>query len=186
MFTLPKKFDKKYSELLSLYEEKEIIGVSEPIVIQYVGNVNAKIDSGNDGYNVLSGTNIKEKNGTVFFTSVNGKKLNKKIIEYVDIHTGGGNSEHRPVIKLNFKFRGKMYKNVPFSISDRSENDCPVLIGKKFLKTVDVLIDPNKKATSGKDEDDQVSPTFSQQTQNYITNAPWDNSGGNNIQSLNS
>ena len=174
------KFSSKIEKYLNLYLEKEIIGVKEQIEIDGLGKAEAKIDSGNDGFNVLCGTNVKEHEGKLSCKTINDKELkDQKIVDMVDIHMGGGNVEERPVIKLNFKFRGKLFKNVPFSISDRTESDCPILIGKKFIKKMDVLIDVNKDSDEmeweSDSEDEQIQPNGYMQGQSYITNPPWDN-----------
>jgi hypothetical protein len=62
------------------YYEHVTLGIVEPIFIEEVGELDAKIDSGNEGYNVLGATNITKENDKVRFMA-NGNTLVKKIIE---------------------------------------------------------------------------------------------------------
>lgn len=131
--------------LNEIADEEDIIGLVEPISIQDIGDVQSKVDSGNGAYNVLHGI-IKGKRGNfIIIDTVNGKKLKKKVVDTVVIHIGSGNKEERPVVLFDIVFDGKQYKDVPFSIADRSENEYPVLIGKDFVSKIDKLIDVDKK-----------------------------------------
>lgn len=126
-------------------EEEDVIGLVEPIHIEEIGEVQSKVDSGNGAYNVLHG-NIQSKRGNfIIVHTVNGKKLKKKVVDTVVIHIGSGNKEERPVVLFDIVFDGKKYKDVPFSIADRSENEYPVLVGKDFVSKIDKLIDVDKE-----------------------------------------
>jgi len=126
-------------------EEEDVIGLVEPIHIEEIGEVQSKVDSGNGAYNVLHG-NIKGKRGDfVIIHTVNGKKLKKRVVDTVVIHIGSGNKEERPVVLFDIVFDGKKYKDIPFSIADRSENEYPVLVGKDFVSKIDKLIDVDKE-----------------------------------------
>jgi hypothetical protein len=128
-------------------EEEDVIGLVEPIHIEEIGEVQSKVDSGNGAYNVLHG-NIQSKRGNfIIVHTVNGKKLKKKVVDTVVIHIGSGNKEERPVVLFDIVFDGKKYKDVPFSIADRSENEYPVLVGKDFVSKIDKLIDVDKSGS---------------------------------------
>jgi hypothetical protein len=45
---------------------------------------------------------------------------------------------------MDISIDGKMYKGVPFSVADRSENEDPILVGEPFLKKLNAIIDVNK------------------------------------------
>jgi hypothetical protein len=134
-----KSFYRENNQVLKLYENIEIEGV---------GALEAMSDSGNSAFNVLDGRDV-EINGTeVSFVTTN-KNIpisNKSIVDTIKIHIGSGVNEDRPVVVFNIKFLGNEYKNVPFSIADRSDNDTPVLLGKEFFELLknanntDVLI----------------------------------------------
>jgi len=118
-----------------------ILGVTEVINIKGIGNVEAKIDSGNEAYNVLLGVNIKHNKGNCIFTTVNNKTLTLPCKGSIDINIGSGNIESRPVVELAFTLQGKEYNNVEFSLADRTQNDQPVLIGEPFVRSINALID---------------------------------------------
>ena len=125
-------------------DEEDVIGLVEPIQIQDIGEVQSKVDSGNGAYNVIHGDIIDKRGDFIIVQTVNGKKLKKKVVDKVVIHIGSGNKEERPVVLFDIVFDGRHYKDVPFSIADRSENEYPVLIGKDFVSKIDKLIDVDK------------------------------------------
>ena len=160
------------------------IGLIEKVYIDGLGNVNAKIDSGNDSNNVLCGTDIEiiEKNGHKYakFSSVGDKVLARPLLDMVSIHIGAGEEEKRPLVALDIVFGGSLYKMVPFSIGDRTQNDQPVLIGKKFLKQLGAVIDVNREYTLP--EYDEKGGKFSEKPfLNYVENPPAQVGGGNTV-----
>jgi len=127
------------------FYDKPVFGVNEIIDIEGLGPIKAKIDSGNEAYNVLHGVDVSEDGETVSFTTVDGKKIKAPRAGDIKIHIGSGVKEDRPIVKLNIKINGKEYKDVPFSIADRSENEDPILVGEPFLKKLNAVIDVNKE-----------------------------------------
>lgn len=125
--------------------DNDVIGLVEPITIDSVGDVEAKVDSGNGAYNVLHGDILSRRGNNIIIGTVNNKKLKKQVVDTVVIHIGSGNKEERPVVLFDIIFDGKKYKDVPFSIADRSENEYPVLVGKDFVSKIDKLIDVDKE-----------------------------------------
>lgn len=121
--------------------EKTVIGLIEVINLHSIGDVDAKIDSGNGAYNVLHGEDIERQGNKVTFTTINGKRLIKDIVDMVVINVGAGNIEERPVVKFRMKFGGREFDNVPFSIGNRTTNEYKILVGKDFIKQLDALID---------------------------------------------
>jgi len=126
------------------FYKRPVLGVGEVIDIAGIGPVKAKIDSGNEAFNVLHGTNIKDENNEVSFTTVNNKSIKKPRHNTITIHIGSGVKEDRPVVLFDIKVDGKEYKDVPFSIADRTENEEPVLVGEPFVKQLNALIDVKK------------------------------------------
>jgi hypothetical protein len=120
---------------------RPVLGVTEIIDIEGIGEVEAKIDSGNEAYNVLLGLDIEHHGHKVTFTTVNNKRLTLPMTGSVDINIGSGNIESRPTVELNFSLQGKNYTGVTFSLADRAQNDQPVLIGEPFVKKINALID---------------------------------------------
>ncbi len=121
--------------------EKTVIGLIEKISLDGIGEVDAKIDSGNGAYNVLHGEDVSRQGNKVTFTTINGKRLIKDIEDTIAINVGAGNVEERPVVRFRMKFAGKQFDNVPFSIGNRSTNEYKILVGKDFIKQLDALID---------------------------------------------
>jgi len=122
-------------------DAKLILPVVENIFINGIGVVAAKIDSGNEAYNVLHGLNTNIDGDVVTFTTVNDKKMSAPLVDTTVIHIGSGVKEERPVVALDIKLKDKVYRNIPFSLADRSENDEPVLIGEPFIRDIGALID---------------------------------------------
>lgn len=127
------------------YFDKPIFGVNEFIDIEGLGKLKAKIDSGNEAYNVIHGVDVSEEGENISFTTVNDKRMSAPRDGEIKIHIGSGVKEDRPIVKLNIKINGKEYKNIPFSVADRSENEDPILVGEPFLKKLNAVIDVNKE-----------------------------------------
>jgi len=119
-------------------------GLVESIDIVGVGVFSAKLDTGNESYNVLHVESISEKDGKVSFTTA-GKKFTKPIVSHVKIRTSSASDpERRPVVELDLKFRNRNFKNVRFSLVSRAKNKYPVLIGSKFLHSAKISVNVSK------------------------------------------
>lgn len=127
------------------FYEKTVVGLIEKITLAGIGDVDAKIDSGNGAYNVLHGEDITKQGNKISFTTVDGKRLIKDIKDTITINVGAGNIENRYVVTFRMKFGGKEFDNVPFSIGNRSANEYKILVGKDFIKQLDALIDIDAK-----------------------------------------
>ncbi len=120
---------------------KIILPVVEDLYIEGIGVIKAKIDSGNEAYNVLHGINTNINGDIVTFLTVSDKKMSAPLVDTTVIHIGSGVKEERPVVALDIKLKNEMYHNIPFSLADRSENEEPVLIGEPFIRDIGALID---------------------------------------------
>lgn len=130
------------------FNESFEIGLIEEIQIPELQlNIQAKIDSGNDAYNVLHGENINIQGKIVTFITVDNKQIKKDIKDVININVGAGNTEERPVVLFDIILGNKKFKNVPFSIGNRSDNEYPILIGMPFISKIGALINVNKKNT---------------------------------------
>lgn len=123
------------------FYEKNVIGLIEDITLHEVGDLEAKIDSGNGAYNVLGVTDMTQQGNKVSFTAPNGKRVIKDIIETITINVGAGNTEERPVVAFRMTFGGKDFDNVMFSLGNRETNEYKILVGKEFIRQLDALID---------------------------------------------
>ena len=130
------------------FVEKNILGLEEDIIVDGVGTISAKLDTGNGAYNVLHGEDLEygkdrqTKKPIVRFTTMNAIRLEKPVEDTITINLGAGNTEERPVCLFDCIIGGKKFPNTPFSIGNRADNDHKVLIGKGFIKSeLDALID---------------------------------------------
>ena len=137
------------NKLHRLTLERMVIGLEEPILIKGIGELLAKIDSGNSGYNVIHGEDFIIQGNILNFKTINKdgdeRRVSKKIKETLRVNIGGGHIQERPVIELDIKFGGDDYKKIPFSVTNRADNEHKVLISKDFVgKELDALIDVTK------------------------------------------
>ena len=131
------------------FVEKNILGLEEEIVVDGVGTISAKLDTGNGAYNVLHGEDLEfgkdrqTNQPIVRFTTMNSIRLEKPVKDTITINLGGvDHTEERPVCLFDCAIGGKRFPNTPFSIGNRADNDHKVLIGKGFIsKNLDALID---------------------------------------------
>lgn len=122
--------------------EKTVLGLEETIYVDGVGQLKAKLDTGNGAFNVLHGVDVDDNGKLVRFTTENGIVLEKPISDMITINLGGGASEDRFVVLFDVKFGDKFFKDVPFSIGNRENNTHKVLISKNFIQNeLDALID---------------------------------------------
>lgn len=142
-----KNFNTQINAFLKEYTQ-DVIGNTEEIYIDGVGDSVCKVDTGNNAFNVIHGMDLENEGDEVIFNTINDKRIRKKIIDNAVINIGSGIKEDRPVILFNIKLHGKEYPDVKFTISDRTENSEPILLGKEFLSTLNKLIDINKDFTT--------------------------------------
>ncbi len=139
---------------LQYIQEKSVLGLIEFFDIDGVGKTPAKLDSGNGAYNVLHGEDIQEQGNKVFFRTINGKTLLKDKKGEITINVGAGNTEHRPIVNFDFTIGNKDFKDIPFSIGNRSSNLYKILVGKDFIENkLDALIDVSKENIADEDLD---------------------------------
>lgn len=141
------QFNKKVQKIIEQME----IGLTEQVDLFFVDkdnpvleNLIAKIDSGNEGYNVLHGLIIEQDQNIVKFKTVNNKVLKMKKYGDIIIHVGAGNKELRPIVKFDITLGDRRFNNISFSIGDRTENKEPILICKDFISSMNCLINVNK------------------------------------------
>jgi hypothetical protein len=120
---------------------RPVLGVIETIVINGVGEVLAKIDSGNEAHNVLHGVDIQYNGDNITFNTINNKQLTLQKTGEIEINIGSGNIEKRPTVSLNFELKNQPYRDITFSIADRADNEQQVLIGEPFIRKINALID---------------------------------------------
>jgi ribosomal protein S6--L-glutamate ligase len=117
-------------------------GLIEPLKIDGIGDFQAKLDTGNESYNVLGAENVEEYNGTVSFR-VQGKQYEMPVVSHVRIRTNNINVDRRPVVELDVEFRNRTFRKVRFSLVPRKLNKYPVLIGNRFMQLAKVSVNVN-------------------------------------------
>ena len=132
--------------------EKQVLGLIEFFDLDEVGKIPAKLDSGNGAYNVINGQDIQIQGNKVFFRTENGKTLVKDKKGNITINVGAGNTEDRPIVEFDFSIGNKQFKNIPFTLSDRSTNLYKILVGKEFIENeLDALIDVSQENIADED-----------------------------------
>lgn len=128
----------------SFFYEKYVLGLIEDMHIDGIGTISSKLDTGNGAYNVLHGENIEidTENKVTRFTTVHAISLEKELVDLITINVGANKTERRPVVNFDLKMGDKIFKNVRFSIGNRSSNTHKILIGKSFIENeLNALID---------------------------------------------
>jgi hypothetical protein len=121
------------------------IGAIEKVSFDKFGKSEARVDTGNESCNALHATDIVEKDGKVSFKSFDGKKVTLPIEDGVRIRSNNHVSEKRIMVLLDFSIGKRIFKDVAFNLSDRSNNEYPVLIGHKFLVEHRFIVNPSKE-----------------------------------------
>lgn len=120
---------------------KQIIGRKELVSIVDLDlyGLDAKVDTGADS-NALHCDDIYiDDDKFVHFTlldevhlSYHGKRMKMPLYKIKKIKSSNGQVQHRPSIEVTIKIFDKEYKSV-ISLTDRSDMNYPMLIGRKFL-----------------------------------------------------
>jgi ribosomal protein S6--L-glutamate ligase len=122
------------------------VAVTEDIIVNGK-EFDAKVDTGNSGYNSIHATDIQmnEKNKTVTFKLNGEEKMTKPIASKIKLRTGSTKeSDVRPTVFFDVEFNGKKYENVKFSLADRGHMRYKVLLGIRFLAQAGVQVDPRE------------------------------------------
>tara|TARA_R100001460_G_scaffold7994_2_gene20104 strand:- start:1395 stop:1835 length:441 start_codon:yes stop_codon:yes gene_type:complete len=128
------------------FAEKAVLGLIEFFDVDGVGKIPSKLDSGNGAFNVIHGEDIQVQGNKVHFKTVNNKRLMKDKVDDITINVGAGHTEDRPVVNFDLKIGNKEYKNIPFSVGDRTTNLFKILVSKDFIeKELDALIDVSQE-----------------------------------------
>ena len=76
----------------------------------------------------------------------------KDKVDDIVINVGAGNTEERPVVNFDLKIGNKEFKDIPFSVGNRSSNLFKILVSKDFIeKELDALIDVSQEDIAGKE-----------------------------------
>ena len=134
--------------------EKQVLGLIEFFDVDGVGKIPSKLDSGNGAFNVLHGEDIQVQGNKVHFKTVNNQRLMKEKVDEIVINVGAGNTETRPVVNFDLKIGNKEFKDIPFSVGDRTTNLFKILVSKDFIeKELDSLIDVSQENIAGEERE---------------------------------
>ena len=75
-----KNFNDQINNYLKEYTVDDVIGNTEEIYIDGVGDSVCKVDTGNNAFNVIHGIDLQNDGDEVIFTTINDKKIKKKLI----------------------------------------------------------------------------------------------------------
>ena len=79
----------------------------------------------------------------------------KDKVDDIKINVGAGNTEPRPVVNFDLKIGNKKFKDIPFSVGDRTTNLYKILVSKDFIENeLDALIDVSQENIA--DREDEV------------------------------
>jgi len=94
---------------------------------------------------VIHGKDIKVEGKKVSWKLLD-KRYSANLVRMDNIKVGGlrDYDEDRPLIKLDVEFAGTIYKDVLFTIDDR-EDRTPILLDRKFMKRLNVMVNPAQK-----------------------------------------
>ncbi len=145
---------KKFNQF---FAEKAVLGLIEFFDVDGIGKIPSKLDSGNGAFNVIHGEDIQVQGNKVHFKTVNNKRLMKDKVDDITINVGAGHTEDRPVVNFDLKTGNKEYKNIPFSIGDRTTNLFKILVSKDFIeKDLDALIDVSQENIAHKEVEAKI------------------------------
>tara|TARA_R100000030_G_scaffold100269_1_gene92934 strand:+ start:908 stop:1348 length:441 start_codon:yes stop_codon:yes gene_type:complete len=139
------------------FAEKAVLGLIEFFDVDGIGKIPSKLDSGNGAFNVIHGEDIQIQGNKVHFKTVNNKRLMKDKVDDITINVGAGHTEDRPVVNFDLKIGNKEYKDIPFSVGDRTTNLFKILVSKDFIeKELDALIDVSQENIAHKEVEAQI------------------------------
>ena len=139
------------------FAEKAVLGLIEFFDVDGIGKIPSKLDSGNGAFNVIHGEDIQIQGNKVHFKTVNNKRLMKDKVDDITINVGAGHTEDRPVVNFDLKIGNKEYKDIPFSVGDRTTNLFKILVSKDFIeKQLDALIDVSQENIAHKEVEAEI------------------------------
>jgi hypothetical protein len=120
-----------------------IFGGLETVNIAKLGiyDVTAKVDTG-AWSGALHCTNIKEKDNVLYFAPLGDEKLAISTKDFTKraVRSASGHEQTRYVIPVVLEISGQNYHTM-LGLSDRSEMQREMLLGRKFLIENNILVD---------------------------------------------
>ena len=130
-----------------------IIGSTEYVDVAHIKGIPAKIDTGADSSSIWASHIRVTKDGILHFRLFGegspfytGKAFKRKDFKVAVVRNASGYEQIRYRTHLTLKLKGKRIK-VLFNLSDRSNNNFPILIGRRSI-TNKFLVDVSKNHTT--------------------------------------
>lgn len=130
--------------------DKKIVGVFEKVGFPEFGmdNIAAKIDTGAySGALHCSEIRLELVDGKYIlqFSPFDNPKIVKSMDEFSIriVKSSNGSSEQRCFVRTIIRIHNQDFP-VTLSLTDRSDMKWPVLVGRRFLRKHNIMVDPNK------------------------------------------
>jgi len=121
----------------------KMIGFREVFTIKGVGDFVGKSDTGNGAISCsVHADYFEEEEGFMSWT-IGGKSFRHRVVEYSKAEIGE-KIEKRPVILLDIEFDGTVYRDVKFSLVDRTAKSTPLLLNRTFMELAGIVVDPSR------------------------------------------
>ena len=134
--------------------DQQVIGNTVNVVFSSLCDnkeIECKVDTGATNSS-LHAVNIKtnDNNNSVTFAcpALSDNLITIDLCGSQDVVSADAGSQPRPIVKLDITINGLHLREVTFNLNDRSEMDCPVLIGQNILQAGKFIIDVNQDAES--------------------------------------
>lgn len=125
----------------------QVCGFQEIIELDGIGEVVAKMDTGNGATCALHAENIKinDDKRTVSWNSDGVGFKDKPYNRKIKLIKGaiGGKEVSKITVNFDVKFNGSTYKNVEFALDDRTGKTTPVLLSRHFMRDINIIVNPS-------------------------------------------
>jgi hypothetical protein len=111
------------------YRENLTTSILEPIIIDGIGDVEARVSNDNNSMNHLHGINIDEHDGKVSFVTVHDKPHEAAVV---------GRDDHGPQIALMVTTQQQQPKKMFFTVVDKTNDPEKCVLGIDHIKPIDV------------------------------------------------
>jgi hypothetical protein len=111
------------------YRENLTTSILEPIMIDGIGDVEARVSNDNNSTNHLHGTNIREHDGKVSFITVHDKNHEATVV---------GRDDRGPQIALMVTTQQQRPRKMFFTVVDKTNDPEKCVLGIDHIKPIDV------------------------------------------------
>lgn len=126
----------------------QICGFQEIIDVEGIGEVVAKLDTGNGATCAIHAENIvtDDEKKTVSWRSNGFDFKDRPYNRRIRLIKGAIGAAEVKKITVNFtiRFNGSVYKNIEFALDDRTGKTTPALLNRKFMRDTNIIVNPAK------------------------------------------